>query len=279
MAITGQLGKINSVTASDLSQVIVTALKITEININQPADTADVSGDGETSTKKAMGLYGWDFSFSGRYPKSAPRFGASGLVTHTGGYEQKIESWELNFDFGELDITSFAVGGVLAKEFRPAGRPVVTGTYTARAVAGTALSAPVAVNSAGNAAVFKLTEDAAADPSFTGTILPNLLAVTGAGTSGLVVARYGFEFTGDVTSVAGSNASTFPALLPAGAIDAADWDLNGDGTADVTAVFQTYTSRTYTGTCFLRSLRVSCPVAGIIDVSGVVKGAGVLTPA
>lgn len=274
--VTGELGKINSVTnGTDLDQVLETAVKSRTITYNIDADSTEITGDGETSVTMLTGLYGWGFDFAGVYPKSAPRYGNTGLVTFGSGYVQYVQNWFLDFDFGELDITAMAASGPVAKAFRPAGLVTITGGYVARAANDTALSMPTAVNGTGAAATFKLTEDST-DPGFSGNIIVRQLGTTFGDGKALVLGTYGFSFSGACTSIAGT---TLPALLPAGTVDAADWGDGTTGPSTVQIVTQSFTSRTYTGHGFIRRLRVECNIGEPIAVTGSVRGQGALTPA
>lgn len=272
--VTGELGKVNSVTnGTDLDQVLETAVKTREITYTIDGENVETTGDGETAATFIAGLTGWGFNFSGLYPKSAPRFGNTGLVTFAAGYVQYVESWFIDFDFGEIEITSQATGGTTWREFRPAGYPTVTGGYTARAANATALSLPTGVGTAASAATFKITEDTT-DPAFTGSIMTKQVGTTFGNGKNLVLGTYSFTFSGAVTAVAGT---TLPALLPAGTVDAADWGDGTTGPATVAIVTQSFTSRTYTGYGFLSKLRVECNVGQPVAVTGTVKGSGALT--
>lgn len=272
---TGELGKINSVTnGTDLDQVLETAVKGRESTLTVEGDVEDITGDGEVSAVHLAGLSSWSLAFNGVYPKTSPRLGNTGLVTWADGYAQYVDQYSLDFDFGENDITSFASGGTTWRDFMPAGVPIVTGSYIARPVNDTALSLPSAVNltgATGNTATFKLTEDST-DPAFTGKILTQQLG-TAWGMKEQMRANYAFRFSGAVTAVAGS---TLPALLPAGTVDASDWGNGTLGPSTVAVVWQSTTSRTFTGYGYLRSLRLECMAGQAVKVSGVVRGIGAL---
>lgn len=274
---TGELGKINSVTNStDLDQVLEVAVKGRETTLTIDGDVEEITGDGETSAVHLAGLSSWSMAFNGVYPKTAPRLGNTGLVTFAAGYAQYVDQWTMDFDFGENDITSFAATGPTWRAFMPNGYPVISGTYVARTVNDTALSVPSVANSTGSAAAFKLTEDST-DPAFTGSIITQQLG-TSWGMKEQMRANYSYRFSGACTSVAGT---TLPALLPAGVVDASDW---GDGSTypgptTVALVWQSTTSRTWSGYGFLRSLRVECMAGQAVRVSGVIRGIGALTPA
>lgn len=273
--ITGELGKVNSVTAStDLDQLLITATKHNEISYQMEGDQEDTTGDGETSSEFTSGLRAWSFDFRAMYPKTQPRFGNTGLLTYASGTATYVQSWMLDFDFGEEDITALAATGPTWKAFRPSGRPIITGSYVARQSNAAALAVPDAPNGGGNAATFRLTEDGT-DPGFSGSIIVKSLGTTFGG-RGLVLANYAFTVSGALTAIAGT---TLPALLPAGTVDASDWGDGTDGPSTVSIVTQSAASRTYTGYGWLRRLQVSCNVSGLIAVTGTVRGMGALVPA
>jgi hypothetical protein len=276
--LTGSAAKIVSVTGStDLEQLLVTALRDTELTFNTEADQEETSGKGDGYFTAAQGLANATLDFTGLYPRSAPRYGASGLLTIDGHTFYGVQSWNLDFDFGEDDITGQDGTAKTARDFMPLGFPRISGSLTAHADSASALSSIAATHAAGGNVVFKLTEDGGADPSFTGTSV-GLVGKLGFTTTarGVIKPTYDFIVSGQLTSVAGSS---LPALLPAGTVDASDWDLNSDGSADVSLVFQTAASRTYTGNAFLRSLSVKVGVGELIGVSGSIRFTGAVTPA
>lgn len=276
--LTGAAAKLVSVTGStDLDQLLVTALREVSLTYNSEADQEDTSGKGNGYFTAAQGLSNGTLSFEGIYPRSAPRYGASGLLTISGHTFYGVQSWNLNFDFGEEDITGMDGTAKTARDFMPLGVPQIRGSLTAHADSATALASIAATHASGGDVVFKLTEDGAADPSFTGTGV-GLVGKLGFTTTprGVIKPTYDFLISGQLTSVAGS---TLPALLPAGTVDASDWDLNSDGSADVSLVFQTAASRTYTGNAFLRSLSVKVGVGELISVNGEIRFTGTVTPA
>jgi len=276
--LTGAAAKIVSVTSgSDLEQVLVTALRDVELTFDTQADQEDTSGKGDGYKTLAQGLANSTLAFRGLYPRAAPRYGASGLITIAGTTFYNVQSYRLRFDFGEEDITGMDGTAKTARDFMPAGFPEITGSLVGHADSATALGSIGATHAAGANVVFKLTEDGAADPSFTGSSV-GLIGKLGFTTTarGVIRPTYDFAISGQLTSVAGS---TLAAVLPAGTVDASDWDTNADGSADVSLVFQTASSRTYTGNAFLRELDVNVQVGGLIEVSGTVRFTGAVTPA
>jgi hypothetical protein len=87
--------------------------------------------------------------------------------------------------------------------------------------------------------------------------------------------EYGFQFSGDVASVAGTTGT--PAILPAASnIGGTDWDAAGSALGEAVE-FETVSGATYQGTGFLRTLRIEVPSDGPIRVTGTIRLSGVLT--
>lgn len=275
---TGELGKVNSATAStDVSQLFVTAMKHHETNLTVTGASVDVTGDGETTEKSISGLREWNVTFRGSYPKTAPKIGNTGLITYSAGYVQYVDSYRISMDFGEERITQQS-GAPTWEDFMPSGVPSITFTYVARTVNDTALSFPNVPNATGDSATFKLCEDGASDPTISGLVTVQQLG-TAWGPKGQMRANYGGRFTGDVTETAGSN---FPILLGTSSphvIVAPMWGNGTLGPNTTQIVMQSTTSRTYTGYCFIRTLEIECATNGAVTLSGSCRGIGALTPA
>lgn len=284
--LTGELGKVNSVTNStDLDQLLEVATKQNTITYQITGDSADVTGDGATATQHVAGLRGWSLNFTAKWPKAVPRFGHTGLVTRSSGDTMTVsylERWALNFAFGAIDITSFdgtSNTNPVWRSFRPNGLPVITGTYTARAPNDTALTLPTAVMAAGvpgagMTGAFRLATETTNHPSFTGTIKATQLSTTFGRANELVKADYSFVVDGALTAVAGD---TLACPLPAGVIDASDWGDGTTGPVTVAIVTQSAASRTYTGYGHLESLSITCAVGETVEITGTIRGNGALT--
>lgn len=280
--LTGELCKITSVTPAsagtyDIEHLFETALRETTATYNQESDQEDVSGKGDGYQTFSQGLYTASLEFEGRWPRTAPRFGASGALTLGSSSAYLVEGWTLDIDYGAEEITALTGAAIAGRSYRPSGFPQISGSFTCRAESSAALSPPSALHATAENLTLKLTEDGAADPSFTitaGALLGKLRWQ--AGQRGLIKPTYDFKISGQLTSVAGSNIAN---ILPAGVIDAADWDSNADGTPDMTVLFQTAASRTYSAAGFLRSLRIECVVNQVIKVSGTVQLCGTVTTA
>lgn len=266
------------------------SVRVQQWTFNPEADENEVTGfNSGTVTSRAYtsGLFAGTIDFQGIYPKSltaasvaTPRLGNSGLITFASAADAVTYAHEcdLSFEFGEVEITAFTGAAVTARVFKPLGIVQWGGSWTTRHANSPTLPQPTAVNTGGAAATFKFTEDGAADPSITGSIIvPRGPAMTVDPRNGDIKATYQFRGDGDATSVAGS---TIRAILPAGTIDASDWDSSGsDGTPDVTVVATAATSRTYTGAMFLRSLRIQWALGSLIQVSGTLRCAGAVAGA
>lgn len=272
--ITGQLAAVTSITsATDLHHVWNTATRFHAFTAGLTADELDVTAQATTGSGMGFiaGLAQGEWSFEALYPKANPRVGNTGLVTFASGYVLSCRNWQLTADFGEEDITPFSASPT-ARIFRPGDIGKFTGQFTALMHNDTAIASVTAVNTGGAAATFKMTEDGGADPSFTCNII-----VTGAAISQVSRANrkvevvYSFTVDGDLTSVAGS---TLAAILPAGVVDTPDWDVNGDGTPDVSAVLTYSTGRTLTFPTFLRGWTIDCQVDQPIRMTGQCRIAG-----
>ena len=290
----GESGKWTSVTnATDLDNLLEVMVRTNQIVLNYSTAVQDTSGDGGTTTTRAMGLADWTVNFSGIYPKAAPRIGNSGLVTYGSGSTYRVSAWTMNFDFGEHEITAFDASPTIGRQYRPGIRPIVNGTYTAHASSAAALVLPSAASVAGvsssAAATFKMMEDTT-DPAYSGNIFVSQLGLTTGGRD-LVQAQYSYEFDGTVTATSGTNYIVpYPNLTVAGggsatgAVDMPDWGDGTTGPSTVAATFELDSSRTWacsgTGSwVYLRSLSINVTPGDLIRISGVLRGSGSLTPA
>lgn len=267
----------SSATTVDFYQAFFTACRLVRAALTINADSADATVLQSGSTSFMQGLYNYSIEVEALYPTSAPRYGNQGFVTFASGYVPFIKSFNLDFDFGEIDITSRAAAdgtALAARIYRPAHRPIVSGSFTTLVDSATKPTALVAANAAAAAATFKLAEGGAADPSFTGNIRTISRTGPSIGPAGEQMVEYGFQFDGAVTSVAGTTGT--PALLPAGTVDGADWDASGAGLGN-DIEFSTVSGTSYTGTGFLRTLRIEVPSDGPIRVTGTIRGSGALT--
>lgn len=278
--LTGALATLTSVTANtDLNTLLVSALKINEVRINQDTeffDVSELSGSG-SAVERIVGLAAGTFDFTGFYPKSAPRLGNSGLVSYSsGGYAEVVTKWSISVDFGEHDITSQTGSVVYAKTFMPSGIFAWNGSYTAHAVSGNAIGAQSVAGDTIATGTFKITEDST-DPALSGPIV-----VTGVSQmirkADLQVCDYTFQGAGALTETKGS---TLPGLrrTTTGAWGTPDWDTDADGAPDVSVVLTTFTGRTITANAFLKSLTIECQMGQPVKVSGTCRYSGAVSRA
>lgn len=279
--LTGALATLTSVTsATDLNTLLVSALKINEVRINQDTeffDVSELSGSG-SAVERVVGLAAGTFDFTGFYPKSAPRIGNSGFVSYSsGGYAEIVTKWSITVDFGEHDITAMTGAAVSAKVFMPSGIFSWSGSYTAHAVSGNAIVGPSSVNAAIATGTFKITEDGAADPALSGPVV-----VTGVNQmirkADLQACEYTFQGAGALTETVGS---TLPGLrkTTTGTWGTPDWDTDADGVPDVSVVLTTFTGRTITAAAFLKSITIECQMGQPVKVSGTCRYSGTVSRA
>lgn len=261
-----------------LEQVLSTACRVVSATLNSNADSADASALGAASTSMMQGLVNHTIDFEALYPTSAPRYGNQGFVTFAAGYVPFVRSFTIEIDFGEIDITSRAASdgtALPARIYRPAHRPIVTGTFTTLVDSATLPTALTAANTAAGSAVFKFAEGGAADPQISGSIRTISRNGPTVGPAGEQIVEYGFQFSGNV-AVQGGTTDT-PSILPAGSnIAGADWDAAGGGFGQAVE-FDTKSGTFYSGTGFLRALRIEVPSDGPIRVTGTIRLSGALT--
>lgn len=273
----GVTGAVTSWGASgaDVHQLINAGISPASISAEISSDGLDWTGLGVSSAAMRAGLASWTATIVGRYPKTAPKVGNSGGVTFAGGYATWVRSWELTIEAGVHDITSQTGSAVLWRSFRP-GLLSWSGSYECDIDSTTPLSPPTLASGVAGAATFKISEEGATDNTLAGDIIVTGLSQSvSAGEKN--TASYSFSGSGVLTNTYASGMGLLSASASPYAIGTPTWDVNGDGVPDVVLTWQSDTGRTYAGPAFWRSLRVSCPVDGLIEVTVGVQGAGALT--
>lgn len=257
----------------DINHLLANTKQGNSSRLRVQADEFDSTGFAASlnSFSYAQGLRSWSLECNFRFGTTA-QTGYEGLVTFGSGYVLYTRDWSMELAAQVIpDVESYSASGVAWKEFRP-GLVSARGTYLARPDSATAVSLPTAAGAAAAAAVFKMTEEGATDNSLDCSIRTQELDVSGE-IGRANEALYGYTVNGDVTVVGSTN------FLPAGAIAIPDWDANADGAADVSLVWQTAASRTFTGMGFWSRLSVRVPVNGLIEVGATFQGTGAITPA
>jgi len=275
----GTITSVTSSTANNLHNLLILASRQTTLNWSFASDVEPITSlDGSvTAIENLTGLRSGSFTFEGLYPRASPRNGNSGLVTFAAGFVEFCDQFTLNIEFGEQDITPYDGTAIGWKRFMPNDIIEWSGTFTPRATSGTATALPTAIDGVGTAATFKLTEDAAADPAFSGNIVVTGETFTVAHNQ-QVRPAYTFMGSGTLTETVGTNLA---GILRAttGTVSASAWDLDSDGVPDITVLGQTFTNRTYSGTAFLKSFALTHNIGQPIRLSGEVRYAGVVTTA
>jgi len=236
--ITGSTATVTSVTAGTDVKFLFDVLKINEVAINTEADEFDISelsGSG-AAVERLSGLRSGTMTFSGFYPKAAPKIGNTGLLKYNAVTVGFVQDWTMDVDFGEIDITSFNATAPTVKKFMPSGLFTWGGTFNVHMLnednaLGSAtddeVTLPTAAGSTGTAAIFQI---------FTGATNAHTL-------SGNVLLR----------SPGGSAAWTGPSWT-----DATSPEI----------VVTAYSGRTYTIKAFLKSLSISVSPGNPIAING-----------
>jgi len=261
---------------ADVYQLINAGIAPFKFSIQVSSDVLDVTAfaAGLTSKANRAGLATWSGTITGRYPQATKKLGNSGSVTFAGGYAQHVRSWELELAADALDITEMSGSAVTWRAFRP-GLIGWSGSYEARVDSATAVNLPTLASGSSGAATFKISEEGTTDNAFAGNIIVPELGVD-VEVSALNTARYSFTGDGTLSNTYASTLGLLSASASPYTVTTPSWDTNGDGTPDVSLVLQAASGRTFTGPAFWKSLRVSCPVDGLIEVSVGVQGAGAL---
>ena len=236
-----------------------------------PVEITPMVSGGVKARQTRAGLASWTVDIQGRFPRSSPKLGNQGLITFAGGYVLFLQDFELNLDWGALEITSKNGTGVLWKAYRP-GLLQWGGTYEALGDSGTNFSLPEVATGSPSSVTIKLTEEGATDNQFTGSMQIESLGVDIA-INQVNKGSYAYTGSGDLTVVGSSN------ILPAGVLSTPAWDSDSDGVPDRSLVFQAASGRTFTGPAFIKSVKVTVPTADFINVTLTAQGAGALTVA
>jgi hypothetical protein len=278
--ITGVAATIASVTSgTDLKQIVDTSTDVRAFVPSFIADAFDTTPLAAAAIRNTTGLTSGEVAFRAVYPRTTPRVGASGLVTYATAPPFNCNAFSVTFDWGEADITKYTGTAQTYKIWRPGALPRISGTFNAYAADDGTPALPTGPNVSSGAVSFKLAEDGTADPTLAGAIV-----VTGnnydeiMATNPLIPVSYSFVGSGTAAWTI-SAGDTLPALLPAGNVDAPDWDMNADGTPDVSATFTLASGRTIAAPVFIRSLTLASSATGLIEVSGVLRIAGIVTRA
>jgi len=263
------------------SQLLITGTRQLTFGVDLTGDQEETTPlDGSTLGATTLaGLRSGVINFDGMFTRSAPLIGNAGLVTldstHA-GYAVRLHEYELTVDFGEEDITGFNATPPTWKVFRPGGKYNWSGRFSGRLLSDANAGVPPSPNSTGAAATFKTAEGGATDSSFSGSIIvPGVQhQISRANSSQLL--NFAFTGSGALTETKGSNnpgllvaaTAAIGRITGAGAEGSTDWDINADGTPDVSAVLTAFTGITYTCPVFLKTVTFRVGVGTGIRASG-----------
>jgi hypothetical protein len=280
--ITGSTATVTSVTAGTDVKFLFDVLKINEVAINTEADEFDISelsGSG-AAVERLSGLRSGTMTFSGFYPKAAPKIGNTGLLQYgstpvTVGF---VQDWTMDIDFGEIDITSFNATAPTVKKFMPSGLFTWGGTFNVHMLnednaLGSAsddeVTLPTAAGSTGTAAIFQIFTGATNAHTLSGNVLLRSLGHSIRKADKQVLA-YAYSGSGGVTEQQGDTYDPLridPASIAPGGSAAwtgPSWTDNTSPSIVVTA----YSGRTYTIKAFLKSLSISVSPGNPIAING-----------
>ena len=278
--ITGSTATVTSVTAGTDVKFLFDVLKINEVTINTEADEFDISelsGSG-AAVERLSGLRSGTMTFSGFYPKAAPKIGNTGLLTYNAQTVGFVQDWTMDIDFGEIDITSFNATAPTVKKFMPSGLPTWGGTFNVHmlnedndlgSASGDAVTLPTAAGSTGTAAIFQIFTGATNAHTLSGNVLLRSLGHSIRKADKQVLA-YAYSGSGGVTEQQGDTYDPLridPATIAPGG--SAAW--TGPSWTDATSpeiVVTAYSGRTYTIKAFLKSLSISVSPGNPIAING-----------
>jgi len=161
---------------------------------------------GLTSVAKRAGLLSWTVTIDGICPAATPDIGRAGLITYASGYAAKVNQWNVAMASSVHDITAFASGGVVWREFMP-GILTHTGGYQALVDKAVDLGLPT-LASASSAA---MTLQSHASNTLAGNVIVTATDL-GIEVGGLNGVSFNFDVDGALTAAGSTN------ILPAGAI-------------------------------------------------------------
>jgi len=278
--ITGSTATVTSVTAGTDVKFLFDVLKINEVAINTEADEFDISelsGSG-AAVERLSGLRSGTMTFSGFYPKAAPKIGNTGLLSYNAVTVGFVQDWTMDVDFGEIDITSFNATAPTVKKFMPSGLFTWGGTFNVHMLnddnaLGSAtddeVTLPTAAGSTGTAAIFQIFTGATNAHTLAGNILLRSLGHSIRKADKQVLA-YAYSGSGSLTEQQGDTYDPLridPATIAPGG--SAAW--GGPSWTDATSpsiVVTAYSSRTYTIKAFLKSLSISVSPGNPIAING-----------
>jgi len=280
MSTIGAQGLLTSVTSStDLNVLLMSGTAPFAMEIQQTGDEQDVTAFGASlaSMSYTAGLRSWEATVTGRFPRSTPKIGNTGLVTLSSGYALRVKSWSMTINAAVFDITAFNATAPTWKVFRP-GLIDWSATFEAGIDSGTGVGNPAAPGDALVTGTFKLTEEGATDNQLSGSgFLTQIGTTVRVGDEN--IGRFSFRGSSTLSNTYASGLGLLSSAASPYAITTPTWDTNSDGTPDVSVVMTAATGRTYTGNAFWRSITLNCALGTPIEVVAQLQGAGALTVA
>lgn len=277
-------GTITSITAAtDLATILhptTGAIVPHTITINEQVDALDITSQGDSGKIFRAGLTSGTAQIVANYPFVQRQIGATGLITLAGTQLALVRSWDLTVSTNVRDISSTTQADLTSKYFAPSRSVTWNANAECMVESGTAVRSltkctPTVALSSYPAAIFKIVEEGASDPTLTGTCMIQQRghAIPISGSDNQIV-NLALQGTGLLTA---SSGTTTAAVFPAGSVDTPDWDTTGDGVADVTLLVTAASGRTYSFCCFWNRVNIRSSMAGLIQVTVDLQITGLIT--
>jgi hypothetical protein len=248
---------------------------------NHPED--NITAFGDTAFAYSNQRADWSIDVTGRTPKTTRKLGHTSLITVSSGtaYVSRCRSFNLDVDFGELDLTPFDVSAYQSgqldwKVLGPRSLARASFSWTGMRDASTTESPVFVRGDTAPALVFKLSEEGATDNTI------GFSAITIERTweaeiteDGVQVYGYSGVATGAITFAGSTN------LLAAGAL-APQYFSDSSGIPDqavVIAANSTGPANVYTGKGYLSRFSAASEATGIIQVNATIRGSGPMVSA
>jgi hypothetical protein len=275
--VTGAEGWIDATAAaSDLLYHFGTATRQSPdgsvLTINGSAiDITEATGTAAAFASHMGGLLDVSVTYSCLFPKTTVRLGVGGLITFASGTTYNVQRYQIDIEYGEVDITPISGTADTYRRYMPQGIGMWRGSFTTLQDSATAPTLPVVGDNAA-AATFKLAEVGGSDPSLAGNILVSNYVQT-VRMRDKVENQYTFSGSGNITQANGGM------FASSGTIAAPIWDANSDGTPDNIITFKTASGRLWTGPAFWTSVSIVSEPSQPVKVTGRLRFAGALTAA
>lgn len=193
-----------------------------------------------------------------------PDHGAGGLVTFSAGTVLNVTGWDMEITREEFPSTVFNATAPTAMSYLP-GLFLWRGSFSGYLDETTAMTLPANANEPATG-IFKYQEKGGTDSTLSGSIFTNKASI---GASPRRVNSLDYSFVGSST-LTQSTPSSGVGIFPSGVVA-------NEGAQ--TLVLTASTGRTFTGSAFWKSIRISCRISQLVTVDIGFRFTGTITPA